>query len=79
VPASALVLALGSAALHAAWNLLIARERDVQAATAVTFVLSLAFAAPSAVAWWHADPDVWPYLLASTLFEIVYVLGLAYA
>jgi hypothetical protein len=37
--------------LHAAWNLLIARARDVQAAAAATFLLSLALAAPIAVIW----------------------------
>jgi drug/metabolite transporter (DMT)-like permease len=79
VPASALALALGSAALHAAWNLLLARARDVQAATAATFLLSVALAAPFAVVWWSAEPDVWPYALASTLLEIVYVVALAYA
>jgi drug/metabolite transporter (DMT)-like permease len=75
----ALALALGSAVLHAAWNLLVARARDVQAATAATFVLSVALAAPFAVIWWSAEPSVWPYALASTLLETVYVIGLAYA
>ncbi len=75
----ALALALGSAALHATWNLLLARARDVQAATAVTFVLSVALAAPFAAIWWSAHPSVWPYALASTLLETVYVIGLAYA
>jgi drug/metabolite transporter (DMT)-like permease len=79
VPVSALVLALGSAALHAAWNLLVARTRDVQAATAAMFVLSVAIAAPFAVVWWSAEPAVWPYALASTLLEVVYVVALAYA
>jgi drug/metabolite transporter (DMT)-like permease len=79
VPASALVLALGSAVLHAAWNLLLARARDVQAATAATFLLSVALAAPLAVVWWSADPAVWPYALASTLLEVLYVAALAYA
>jgi len=50
----------------------------VQAATAVTFVLSLAMAAPLAVLWWSAEPSVWPYALASTLLETGYVIGLAY-
>jgi uncharacterized membrane protein len=59
--------------------LLLARARDVQAATAMMFVLSLAFAAPFAAAWWHADPDVWPYVLVSTLLEIIYVATLALA
>jgi drug/metabolite transporter (DMT)-like permease len=79
VPASALALALGSAALHAAWNLLVARARDVQAATAATFLLSVAVAAPFAIVWWSAEPSVWPYALASTLLEVVYVVALAYA
>ena len=65
--------------LHAAWNLLVGRARDVQAAAAATFVLSIAIAAPFAAVWWDADPAVWPWALASTLLEIVYAVGLAYA
>src|SRR3954454_4935452 len=79
MPISALVLALGSAVLHAAWNLLLGRARDVQAATAVTFVLAVAIVAPFAAFWWSAEPEVWPYALASTLLEVVYVFALAYA
>jgi drug/metabolite transporter (DMT)-like permease len=79
LPASALILALGSAVLHAAWNLLVARARDVLAATAATFLLSIAIAAPFAAIWWRAEPSVWPYALASSLLEVVYVVGLAYA
>jgi drug/metabolite transporter (DMT)-like permease len=41
MPADALALALGAAALHALWNLLLAREADTEAATAVA-VASLA-------------------------------------
>ncbi len=73
------MLALGSAALHATWNLLVARARDVQAAAAATFALSIVIAAPFAVIWWSAEPSVWPYALASTLLETVYVVVLAYA
>jgi drug/metabolite transporter (DMT)-like permease len=65
--------------LHAAWNLLLGRARDVQAAAAATFLLSVALAAPFAAAWWHADSGVWPYALASTLCEVVYIVALAYA
>src|SRR6476646_1357616 len=75
----ALILALGSAALHAAWNLLVARASDVQAATAATFLLSIAIAAPFAVIWWSAVPEVWPYALAATLLEMVSIVALAYA
>ena len=65
--------------LHAVWNLLIARARDVQAATAATFVLAVAFAAPFAAVRWHVRASVWPYALASTLLEVVYVVALAAA
>ena len=65
--------------MHAAWNLLLGRARDVQAAAAATFLLSVALALPFAVAWWHADRSVWPYALASTLLEAVYVAALALA
>jgi uncharacterized membrane protein len=77
--ASALTFALGSAVLHAAWNLLVARSRDVQAATAATFLLSVAIALPFAAIWWSAEPEVWPYALASSLLEVVYIVALAYA
>jgi drug/metabolite transporter (DMT)-like permease len=79
MPFSALILALGSAVLHAAWNLLLGRARDVQAAAAATFLLSVAIALPFAVVWWHADASVWPYALASALLETVYVVALALA
>jgi drug/metabolite transporter (DMT)-like permease len=65
--------------LHAAWNLLLARSQNVQAATAVTFLLSVAIAAPFAAVWWSADSAVWPYALASTLLEVAYVVVLAQA
>jgi drug/metabolite transporter (DMT)-like permease len=79
LPLSALVLALGSAVLHAVWNLLLGRARDVQAATAATFLLSTAIALPFALVWWNADASVWPWALASTLHEAVYVGALALA
>lgn len=74
---SALALALGSAGLHAAWNLLLGRARNVEAATAVTFVLSVLVAAPAAAVWWRAESAVWPYALASTLLELAFVSLLA--
>jgi uncharacterized membrane protein len=58
---------------------MLGRARDVQAAAATTFLLSVAIAAPFSAVWWHADASVWPYALASTLCEVVYVVALAYA
>jgi uncharacterized membrane protein len=65
--------------LHAAWNLLLGRARDVQAAAAATFLLSTVIAVPFAIAWWHADASVWPYALVSSACETVYVVALAAA
>jgi uncharacterized membrane protein len=79
VAASALALALGSAVLHAVWNLLLGSSRNVEAATAVTFVLAVVLAAPVAAVWWRADWAVWPYALASTLLELAFVVLLAFA
>ena len=79
MPISALVLALGSAVLHAIWNLLLGRARDLQAATAATFLLAFAIALPFAIVWWQADSSVWPYALASTILEVIYVLALVHA
>jgi drug/metabolite transporter (DMT)-like permease len=79
LPIASLFLALGSAVLHAAWNLLLGRAKDVQAAAAATFLISLAIALPFALVWWQADRSVWPYALASTLLESLYVVALATA
>ena len=79
MPLPSLLLALGSAILHAVWNLLLGRARDVQAATAATFLVSVTVALPFALVWWHADRAVWPYALASTLLESLYVVALATA
>ena len=38
VPLDAFLLALGAAALHAGWNILVARAEDVRAATTVAVV-----------------------------------------
>ena len=50
MPLDALGLALGAAALHALWNLLLARERDTEAATAVALlVLVVVLVLPAAL------------------------------
>ena len=58
---------------------MLGRARDVQAATAATFLVSMAIALPFALVWWHADRSVWPYALASTLLETLYLVALAAA
>jgi drug/metabolite transporter (DMT)-like permease len=79
VPTAALLLALAAAGLHAFWNLVIARARDVEAATAVVLALSLVLYAPVAALTWDVEPEVWPYVVASSAFELAYVILLAAA
>ena len=52
MPLDALALALGAAGLHALWNLLLAREVDTEAATAVALLaLVVVLALPAALTW----------------------------
>src|SRR5919201_2327618 len=76
---SALAFALAAAWFHALWNLLLARARDVESATAVALITAEVVFAPVAVAVWRADAGVWPWLVGSGLFEIAYFVLLATA
>ena len=77
--AAALTLALAAAVLHAFWNLILARARDVEAATAVAFALAIALYAPAAALSWDVEPEAWPYIAASAAFELLYIALLAAA
>ena len=74
MPASALALALGAAVLHATWNALLARSRDVRAATTVALVVAVLLFAPFAVATWRVEGDAIPWIAASAALELVYFL-----
>jgi drug/metabolite transporter (DMT)-like permease len=80
VPLDALGLALGAAVVHAVWNLLLARTRDPQIATAVAFCIAVVMWAPVAAVRWRVESSAWPYIAGSAAFELVYVLllGAAY-
>jgi drug/metabolite transporter (DMT)-like permease len=79
VPVTALLLALAAAFGHAVWNLLLARARDPEAATAVAMLVGVGlFALPAALAW-EVDGSVWPYVLASSILELAYIALLAAA
>src|SRR4029078_1489097 len=52
---------------------------DVAGSSAAVLLISIVVVAPFAAVWWDADASVWPYALASTVFESVYVVALAYA
>jgi drug/metabolite transporter (DMT)-like permease len=79
VPADAFALALGAAVLHALWNVLLARTKDPQAATAAAFVMAVAIWGPVAAVRWRVEADAWPYILGSAAFELAYVLLLSAA
>ena len=79
MPLDALGLALGAAVLHALWNLLLARERDTEAATAgALLVLLLVLVLPAALTW-HVEAAALPFIVASAALELAYVALLATA
>lgn len=80
VPASAFLLALAAAFVHALWNLLLARARDPEAAGAVALLTAVVIFAPVAALRWEIEAEAWPYVAASSLLELVYfaLLGAAY-
>ncbi len=81
ITAFAFGLALASAFLHAFWNLLVARTRDPEAATAVALVSSVVVFAPVTALVWRADAGVWPFILTTSLLQLLYfaLLATAYA
>jgi drug/metabolite transporter (DMT)-like permease len=80
MPVDAFLLALGAALLHAVWNVLLAREHDVRAATAVSMVAAVVVFAPVAAVRWDVDSRVWPYIAVTALLQLTYfgLLAVAY-
>lgn len=76
---AAFALALGSAFLHAFWNILLARERDSEPATAIAICASVLVFAPVAAVVWDVDSRVWPYVAVTSLLQLVYFSLLATA
>ena len=79
MPATAFVLALGAALLHATWNALLARTTDVRAATTVALTVAVVLFAPAAAASWDVDADAVPWIVASGVLELAYFFLLATA
>jgi drug/metabolite transporter (DMT)-like permease len=79
MPISALLLALAAAVIHALWNVLLAGARDSEAAIAVALIIAEVAFAPVAWATWRVDSSVWPYLVATSAFQLVYFTLLATA
>jgi drug/metabolite transporter (DMT)-like permease len=79
MPLDAFALALGSAFLHALWNLILGRERDPEAATAIALVTSVVVFAPLAIWRFDADAEVWPYIAVTSMLQLTYFAALATA
>lgn len=81
VPLAVLVLVLGSALVHALWNVLFARGGRGIGVLAVTNVAGFVVWAPVALGRWRIEAAAWPYLLISAAFQVYYLLVLnrAYA
>ena len=72
MPFLALAFALTAAVLHAFWNLLLARARDIESATAVALIAAIVVFAPVTAATWRADSRVWPFIAVTTVLQLVY-------
>lgn len=74
-----LLIVLAAAAIHAFWNLVIARARDTQATTALALGIGVLVALPFAVLRWNVQPQAWPFIVASAILELCYLLLLVAA
>src|SRR5438105_13379555 len=72
MPASALGLALAAACVHALWNILLARAKDIEAATAVAVVVAAIVFLPVAVVVWHVHRAAVPFIVASAALQLLY-------
>ena len=79
MPPIAFALALAAAFVHAAWNLLLGRAEDSEAATSAAMLVGVAVFAPVALVTGHVSASAWPFLLASNLLELGYIALLARA
>jgi len=79
MPPLAFSLALAAAVLHAFWNILLARARDPESATAVALVAAVVVFAPLAALRFDAEWAVWPFIIATSMLQLLYFALLATA
>lgn len=77
MPASALILALAAALVHAVWNLLLSDAEDVHSSSAVAAAAGVIVFAPVAALSWRLQPAAIPYMAASSALETLYLVLLA--
>ena len=73
------MLALAAAVLHALWNILLARARDPESATAVALVAAVVVFAPVTVVRFDAEWAVWPFIVVTSMLQLLYFTLLATA
>ena len=74
MPATALALALIAAFVHALWNILLARARDIESSTAVALITAELVFAPVVAFTWEAHQAVWPFLIAQLIVLFLMIL-----
>jgi drug/metabolite transporter (DMT)-like permease len=79
MPPLAFTLAITAAVLHAFWNILLAKARDPESATAVALVAAVIVFAPVAVLRFDAEWAVWPFIVATSMLQLLYFALLATA
>jgi len=81
MPLDAFALALTAAGLHAGWNLILAGAADREGSAAAALACAVVLFAPVVAATWRVESEAWPFIVASTALEVVYVVVLmrAYA
>jgi len=70
-------LALAAAFLHAFWNLLLARARDPESATAVALVAAVVVFAPVTALTFDAEWAVWPFIVVTSMLAQLLPLSAA--
>jgi drug/metabolite transporter (DMT)-like permease len=68
---------MAAACVHAAWNIIVARARDPEAATALGAVAGSIVLAPFAIATWDVRGAAVPYIVASATLHVAYFWFLA--
>ena len=79
MPPLAFTLALAAAVLHAFWNIILARARDTECATAVALLAAVIVFAPVTVLRFDAERAVWPFIVVTSLLQLLYFALLATA
>ena len=65
--------------LHAFWNILLARARDPESATAVALVAAVIVFAPVTALRFDAEWAVWPFIVVTSMLQLLYFALLATA